>query len=158
MNLIMNAAEAMEGEGLLVVSTRHDCEKETVEVVVRDTGTGILTEDLDQIFVPFFTTKEAGHGVGLGLAISFGIVEEHGGKISVDSEVGKGTTFTVRLPVAKDEPDAAHASRGAFGDNTGERGPVASAVERSISGASASSGSDAGSGGASSPEDGNRGR
>jgi two-component system NtrC family sensor kinase len=129
MNLIMNAAEAMEGEGLLVVSTRHDCEKETVEVVVRDTGTGILTEDLDQIFVPFFTTKEAGHGVGLGLAISFGIVEEHGGKISVDSEVGKGTTFTVRLPVAKDEPDAAHASRGAFGDNTGERGPVASAVE-----------------------------
>jgi two-component system NtrC family sensor kinase len=99
MNLIMNAAEAMDGEGRLTLATRLDPGGEYVEVEFTDTGHGISEADMEKVFVPFFTTKDAGHGVGLGLAISYGIVREHKGVISVDSEVGRGTTFVVRLPV-----------------------------------------------------------
>ncbi len=99
LNLIINAAEAMEGNGQLFLSTRHDREGNCVEVEVKDTGPGISEENLEKIFDPFFTTKETGHGVGLGLAISFGIIKEHNGNISVESTPGKGATFTVSLPV-----------------------------------------------------------
>jgi two-component system NtrC family sensor kinase len=68
-----------------------------------DTGHGIAKENLEKIFDPFFTTKDTGHGVGLGLAISFGIIKEHKGTISVESEIGKGTSFIVRLPVIAEE-------------------------------------------------------
>ncbi|MEW6229838.1 MAG: ATP-binding protein, partial [Bacillota bacterium] len=71
---------------------------DTVEIVVKDTGCGIPPENIPKIFDPFFTTKEVGKGTGLGLAVSFGIVEKHGGAIDVESEVGKGTTFTITLP------------------------------------------------------------
>lgn len=71
---------------------------DTVEIVVRDTGCGIPPENISKIFDPFFTTKEVGKGTGLGLAVSFGIAEKHGGSIRVESGVGKGTTFTITLP------------------------------------------------------------
>lgn len=100
MNLIINAAEAMNGRGRLTIATRGDAAAGTVEVAVSDTGHGIAPEDLDRIFDPFFTTKGVGRGTGLGLSISYGIVKEHRGTITVDSEVGRGSTFTVRLPAA----------------------------------------------------------
>jgi two-component system NtrC family sensor kinase len=98
-NMLINAAEAMEGPGRLTISTLFDPDSRTVEIAFSDTGHGIEEQSLERIFDPFFTTKEVGHGTGLGLAISYGIVREHQGTISVDSEVGVGTTFTIRLPV-----------------------------------------------------------
>jgi two-component system NtrC family sensor kinase len=98
-NIIMNAAEAMAGKGRLSVATRTDRSKKFIEVEIADTGVGISGENLERIFDPFFTTKQVGHGTGLGLAISYGIVKRHNGHIEVRSEVGKGTTFTVRLPI-----------------------------------------------------------
>jgi two-component system NtrC family sensor kinase len=102
MNLIINAAEAMDGKGRLDLTTRLESDGEFVEIAFADSGHGISEENLERIFDPFFSTKEVGHGTGLGLAISFGIVKEHEGTIAVESEVGKGTTFTVRLP-ARDQ-------------------------------------------------------
>ena len=99
MNLIINAAEAMDGIGRLALTTCYDPIAEMVEVGFVDTGHGIKPEDVDRIFEPFFTTKEVGHGTGLGLAISSGIVKEHHGAISVESEIGKGTSFIVSLPL-----------------------------------------------------------
>lgn len=100
MNMIINAAEAMNGSGELRLTTRYLPNESVVEIQFTDTGHGIKEEDLDRIFDPFFTTKEVGHGTGLGLAISYGIIKEHRGTISVESQVGKGTTFTIRLPVS----------------------------------------------------------
>ncbi len=99
-NLIVNAAEAMEGNGRLTISSKVDTNTQCIEIEVTDTGPGIPEENLDKIFDPFFTTKETGHGVGLGLAISYGIIKEHKGSISVESKIGLGTTFIVRLPLA----------------------------------------------------------
>ena len=103
LNLIINAAEAMDGGGRLALTTCHDPIARTVEVGFVDTGHGIRPDDVDRVFEPFFTTKAVGHGTGLGLAISFGIVKEHHGAISVESEIGKGTAFTVSLPVGAAE-------------------------------------------------------
>ncbi|MCX6038893.1 MAG: cache domain-containing protein [Chloroflexi bacterium] len=102
-NMIVNAADAMDGNGKLNMATRFDSVDHCIEVEFTDTGHGIVKENLEKIFDPFFTTKDTGHGVGLGLAISFGIIKEHNGTISVESEVGKGTTFIVRLPVTAEE-------------------------------------------------------
>jgi two-component system NtrC family sensor kinase len=96
-NMIINAAEAMDGSGQLTLATRLSADG-FIEVDIADTGHGISKDNLERIFDPFFTTKEVGHGTGLGLAISYGIVKEHGGAILVRSEVGRGTTFTIRLP------------------------------------------------------------
>ncbi len=111
MNIIINAAEAMDGGGQLVLSSSSNIDQDTVILEFRDTGPGIGKENIDKIFDPFFTTKDVGHGTGLGLAISYGVVKAHNGTISVDSEPGKGTTFIVRLPVkAIDEvPDNGNA-------------------------------------------------
>jgi two-component system NtrC family sensor kinase len=98
-NMIINAAEAMEGSGYLNISTRYNPKKDGIEIAFSDTGPGISQENLKKIFDPFFTTKDVGHGTGLGLAISYGIVSGHGGTISVDSQEGRGTTFIVELPV-----------------------------------------------------------
>lgn len=102
-NIIVNAADAMDGNGKLNMATRFDPVDHNIEVEFADTGHGIPKENLEKIFDPFFTTKDTGHGVGLGLAISFGIIKEHNGSLSVESEVGKGTTFIVRLPVTIEE-------------------------------------------------------
>ena len=97
-NLAVNACEAMPGGGTLLITSRV----ENGDVVVRltDTGCGIKQEHLDQIFEPFFSTKLASKGTGLGLSVSYGIVQQHGGTLEVESHEGKGSTFTVRLPTA----------------------------------------------------------
>jgi two-component system NtrC family sensor kinase len=102
-NMIINAAEAMEGGGRLTLETRYDPNDNSVDVMFTDTGHGIREEDMASLFDPFFTTKQVGHGTGLGLAISYGIVRKHKGAIYVESEVGKGTTFIVSLPVTAEE-------------------------------------------------------
>lgn len=96
--LMMNAIDAMPQGGNLWLTTKVVQESNQVQIVVRDDGSGIAPEILPQIFEPFLTTKETGHGVGLGLAISHSILERHNGKIEVQSELGRGTTFTVTLP------------------------------------------------------------
>ena len=95
-NLVLNARDAMPSGGWLTLATR--AEDDAVVVEVRDTGTGIRREDIKRIYDPFFTTKGIGRGTGLGLAVSYGILQEHGGAISVDSAPGQGTTFQVALP------------------------------------------------------------
>ena len=101
--LIMNALDAMPQGGNLWLTTRYSDPEGVVRVVVRDDGSGIPPDILARIFEPFLTTKETGRGVGLGLAISHSILERHNGKIEVQSEVGRGTTFTVTLPCERDE-------------------------------------------------------
>jgi signal transduction histidine kinase/DNA-binding response OmpR family regulator len=98
-NLVQNALQAMPGGGRLWVRTEH--QGDTVTVAFTDTGTGIAPEHLLRIFDPFFTTKPPLNGTGLGLSVSLGIVQQHGGTIDVASEVGRGATFTVRLPVGR---------------------------------------------------------
>jgi two-component system, NtrC family, sensor kinase len=97
--LIMNAIDAMPHGGNLWLRTRMARAHDAIEIEVRDDGTGISQEVLSNIFEPFLTTKERGHGVGLGLAVSHSIIERHHGRIEVQSELGKGTTFTVVLPL-----------------------------------------------------------
>ncbi|MDH7511459.1 MAG: cache domain-containing protein [Clostridiales bacterium] len=104
-NIIINAAEAMNGNGLLAIKTLLDARTDTLRIEFRDTGHGIKEEDLPRLFEPFFTTKEVGKGTGLGLAISYGIVQKHNGSIEVKSEVGRGSTFTVVLPLIKEAPN-----------------------------------------------------
>ncbi len=99
-NLVVNAVDAMSEGGRLTI--RSSGENGWVRVAVQDTGSGIMPENMKKLFTPFFTTKDEVKGVGLGLAVSYGIVERHGGRIEVESEVGKGSTFTVILP-AKQE-------------------------------------------------------
>ncbi|MBT3344706.1 MAG: hypothetical protein HN712_28015 [Gemmatimonadetes bacterium] len=97
MNLLLNAAEAIDGEGTITLTTVSDGESVTVRVA--DTGRGIPEANLDRIFDPGFTTKGVGVGVGLGLAISFNIAREHGGTLGAQSEDGKGTVFTLTVPI-----------------------------------------------------------
>ena len=103
MNLLMNARQAMPQGGTIIVSTAYHPDRRCVESRIRDTGTGISPENLDRVFNPFFTTKQPGRGTGLGLSVSFGIVREHGGEITVENTSGNGSTFLVRLPVDTDD-------------------------------------------------------
>jgi two-component system NtrC family sensor kinase len=103
MNIALNAAEAMSGEGTLSLISRFSREDDYIEVHVADTGNGIPPEYLTKIFDPFFTTKGPQKGTGLGLAISYGIIQKHQGDISVESSVGKGTTFIIKLPFKPQE-------------------------------------------------------
>lgn len=103
-NLVLNAAEAM-AQGCVTVRTRHDAARNSVVLEVADTGMGIAPEHLERIYDPFFSTKEEGKGTGLGLAVVYGIVEAHGGQIEVDTTVGKGTTFSVFLPLHPVTPE-----------------------------------------------------
>lgn len=97
-NFISNASDAIQHEGSIRISTTSS--NDSVQITFKDTGYGIAPENINKIFEPFFTTKEPGKGTGLGLAICYGIIEEHEGKISVDSKgIGHGTTFTISLPI-----------------------------------------------------------
>jgi two-component system NtrC family sensor kinase len=98
LNLFLNARDAMPKGGWLTIVTREDRDGAVVEIA--DTGSGIPPEQLSRIYDPFFTTKDIGKGTGLGLSITYGIVQEHGGTITCDSQVGQGTRFSIRLPLA----------------------------------------------------------
>jgi two-component system, NtrC family, sensor kinase len=117
LNLVMNAAEATRarGSGHVAVLTSRSEDGESVVLEVTDDGEGIPKETLDRIFDPFFTTKDDGKGVGLGLAVVYGIVESHGGRIEVQTAASQGTTFQVTLPLASEANSlgetAAHAGR-----------------------------------------------
>jgi len=97
LNMFKNAKEAMPKGGTLRVATKR--EDSGVLIHVEDTGTGIPEEIRNKIFDAFFTTKQRVKGVGLGLSVCYGIIKDHGGQIKVDSEEGKGTTFTISLPI-----------------------------------------------------------
>jgi two-component system, NtrC family, sensor kinase len=102
LNLINNAVDAMEKKGgTLTITTRNIKKRVTVEVA--DTGPGMPAANIDKIFEPFFTTKPVGKGTGLGLSICYGIIKKLGGDIDVESELGKGTTFFIHIPV-EDSP------------------------------------------------------
>ena len=102
LNLLSNAIDASPQGGTVTLRTR--AEEEGVAIEVLDNGDGIDPAIRDKIFDPFFTTKPIGKGTGLGLSIAYGIVQLHGGRISIESEPGKGTRFTVHLPLAPPSP------------------------------------------------------
>jgi signal transduction histidine kinase len=103
MNLLLNSFQAMHSGGSLTVSTAYDRLRNGISIIFSDTGSGIPEEIRDKIFEPFFTTKQPGEGTGLGLAVSYGIVKEHKGEISVRSEEGKGSSFTLWFPLEGDK-------------------------------------------------------
>ena len=97
LNVVNNAMDAMgEGPGTITVGT--GCEEGKLKIRIRDSGHGISPEQMQMIFMPFYTTKEVGKGTGLGLSVSYSIMQDLGGQIEVDSEVGAGSTFTLVLP------------------------------------------------------------
>lgn len=106
LNLVLNGAQAMQphGGGKLTIRTRLIPQEESVELCVQDTGEGVAPENLSKIFDPFFTTKAEGKGVGLGLAVLYGIVKAHEGEVEVVSQRNEGTTFTVTLPLKSRTP------------------------------------------------------
>ena len=108
MNLLVNASHAIEEKGDITITTLVD--QKYAHVRIADTGNGIAVEHLGKVFDPFFTTKPVGKGTGLGLSVSYGIVQQHGGEIKVESEPGKGTTFTVSLPLVGSQPRTKDAS------------------------------------------------
>jgi two-component system NtrC family sensor kinase len=101
MNILLNAADAMPAGGTLTITSNP--EDSFVQVRFTDTGIGIPEKNLNRIFDPFFTTKADKKGTGLGLAVSYGIIDRHRGQIDVQSEEGKGTTFTIKLPLQASE-------------------------------------------------------
>jgi two-component system, NtrC family, sensor kinase len=102
-NLLVNAAQSIKGKGIITVKTWH--EQDQVFFSVSDTGSGIPPEIVKRIFEPFFTTKPVGMGTGLGLTITYDLIRKHHGEISVESEPGKGSSFTVRLPLRQPDED-----------------------------------------------------
>src|SRR6185312_7399835 len=105
MALLLNASDAMEGTGRVVIRSRNgDAPELGVVIEVEDQGHGIAGSELGRLFEPFYTTKSPGRGTGLGLSICYGIVAAHGGRIAVDSQLGKGSTFRVYLPAGSHTP------------------------------------------------------
>jgi signal transduction histidine kinase len=109
LNLLLNAAEATQSKTTRLVIVTTEPGDGEVRLIVADNGEGIQPENLAKIFDPFFTTKSEGKGVGLGLAVSYGIVQAHGGDIEVKSHAGEGATFIVSLPLEQHEAAAAAA-------------------------------------------------
>lgn len=112
LNIILNAIQAMPEGGVLEIATRVTDDSQWLAVDVRDTGCGMTPEELKHLFTPFYTTKKVGEGTGLGLYISRSIIRRYGGDITVQSELGSGSTFTVRLPASSDvgRPDGVRAA------------------------------------------------
>ncbi|MEO8298855.1 MAG: ATP-binding protein [Burkholderiales bacterium] len=106
LNLLVNAAHAID-KPRGTIHLRTGCEGRSVWVEVEDDGSGIAPEHLSRIFDPFFTTKPVGKGTGLGLSLSYGILQKHGGRIEVDSVIGRGTRFRVTLPIEREAVEAA---------------------------------------------------
>jgi signal transduction histidine kinase len=104
LNLIFNAIESMPEGGKLSIEARRIAEEDWCRIKVSDSGCGIPDQDLGHIFEPFFTTKPEGQGTGLGLSIVYGVVKNHKGVVSVESTVGKGTHFELKLPLSPDLP------------------------------------------------------
>jgi signal transduction histidine kinase len=111
-NIILNAIQAMPEGGNLTITTSvaknvliEDTNKDTVRIDIKDTGVGIPKENLKKLFTPFFTTKEKGKGVGLGLSVVHGIIGKHKGKIEVESEQDVGTTFSIYLEVVNEKKE-----------------------------------------------------
>ena len=100
MNIILNAAQAMDGKGKLIIATYKVSAKEQIGIEILDTGPGIAEKDIPHIFEPFYTTKEEGKGTGLGLSLVYGIVENHGGRITVHNRTDGGAAFNIVLPIA----------------------------------------------------------
>ncbi|MBW1867930.1 MAG: HAMP domain-containing histidine kinase [Deltaproteobacteria bacterium] len=100
-NLIFNAIDAMPDGGSLIIGSLFRKDKNMAEIKVEDTGSGISKEDIPHIFDPFYSTKTEGKGLGLGLSTVHGIIDRHKGTITVDSEAGKGTVFTMKIPVKR---------------------------------------------------------
>ncbi len=98
-NLVVNALQSIKGEGTITIQTKFN--SRYVFLIVEDTGGGMSKEVLDNVFTPFFTTKDIGCGTGLGLSVVYGIITGHGGMINVESKVGKGSRFEIRLPINK---------------------------------------------------------
>jgi two-component system, NtrC family, sensor kinase len=97
LNLLTNAVQATDAGGRITIILRRS--GRTVQIAVQDTGHGISQENLSRVFEPFFTTKKVGQGTGMGLYVSWGIVTKLGGSIAVESQEGKGSTFTLTLPI-----------------------------------------------------------
>jgi len=137
LNLVINAEQAMlaaNGRGTLVVRTWQEAERESIVLEVNDDGPGVPEDVQTKIFDPFFTTKEVGKGTGLGLTVAYAIVEEHGGRMWLASEIGGGASFFVELPCAGGKlkplsPGEPGASSGAGDGFTGGRGVGADAIE-----------------------------
>jgi signal transduction histidine kinase len=98
-NLIINAADAMEGKGRMTISSGAESEAKQVILKFTDTGPGVAPEITEKIFEPFFTTKPVGVGTGLGLSVVYGVIQRHGGTVEVESHPGRGATFIVTLPL-----------------------------------------------------------
>ncbi|MBI2309176.1 MAG: PAS domain-containing protein [Rhodocyclales bacterium] len=109
LNLLVNAAQAITGRGTITLASGHD--GDWVWIAIADSGCGIAPEQIKRIFDPFYTTKPVGQGTGLGLSVSYNIVAKHGGRIEVDSLLGKGTTFRVWLPLRHETNEAVDASK-----------------------------------------------
>ncbi|ONB42927.1 histidine kinase [Burkholderia pseudomallei] len=118
MNLLVNAAQSIGTHGTITIRTTHD--GDTVSISIADTGAGIPEDAIGRIFDPFFTTKPVGQGTGLGLSLVLGIVEHHGGRIDVESHVGRGSTLTVTLPVRRKPEPAARTTAGDGANNVND--------------------------------------
>ena len=115
MNILDNAQGAIKGTGDIYITAKK--EGENIVVEFKDTGCGIAPENINKIFEPFYTTKPVGQGTGLGMSIAYRVIQAHNGKISVESEVGKGTKITLSLPIN-------HKIEESQGDDSNENAPV----------------------------------
>ncbi len=106
MNILVNAAQAIEKQGEISITTKIADNNDKIIIEIKDTGSGIEEKNIKKIFDPFFTTKKIGQGTGLGMNVVYKIVQKHNGSIKVASTVGKGTTFTIELPVEFGKPDS----------------------------------------------------
>jgi two-component system NtrC family sensor kinase len=100
MNILTNAVQAIEGQGVITITTALHGDNQ-VSIRIKDTGRGMTAEVKEKLFDPFFTTKGVSQGTGLGMSISYGIIQKHGGEINVHSELNKGTEFIITIPIRR---------------------------------------------------------